>query len=90
MNITNNKWGSRIQEGGFLKKEASLPRGIKSWFRKEDAGRLASTVEGGRKLRIFAIGNFVKQCLLRSPHDWCMWIENDGTFDQISSHHKNG
>lgn len=50
-------------------------------------GRLASVVEGAGKQRIFAIGNYLKQRLLRPVHDWGMSvlhrIPQDGTFDQL-------
>lgn len=49
-------------------------------------GRLASVVEGAGKRRIFAIGNYLKQRLLRPVHDWGMEvlhrIPQDGTFNQ--------
>ncbi|ERM93379.1 hypothetical protein AMTR_s05705p00005250, partial [Amborella trichopoda] len=49
-------------------------------------GRLAFTVEGGGKLRMFAIGNYVRQRLIKPLHDWAMKvlasIPNDGTYDQ--------
>jgi hypothetical protein len=49
-------------------------------------GRLGSSVEGGGKRRIFAIGNYVNQRLLKPVHDWLMevlkMIPMDGTFDQ--------
>lgn len=49
-------------------------------------GRLASVVEGGGKRRIFAIGNYVMQRLLKPYHDWAMQVlrrlECDGTYDQ--------
>lgn len=49
-------------------------------------GRLAALVEGGGKRRIIAIGNYMKQRLLRPYHDWMMSvlsrIPNDGTYDQ--------
>lgn len=49
-------------------------------------GRLGQSCEGRAKRRIFAIGNFVNQCLLRPVHDWAMevltTIPMDGTFNQ--------
>ena len=46
-------------------------------------GRLACSVEGAGKRRIFAIGNYVNQRLLRPIHDWLMTVlRADGTFDQ--------
>lgn len=65
-----DRWVRRLKEEGFLQRGFKKPGGIRSVVRKEDAGRLASSVEGGGKRRIFAIGNFVKQCLLRGPHNW--------------------
>lgn len=48
-------------------------------------GRLGMCVEGSGKRRVFAIGNYVKQRLLRPYHDWCMkvfsLIPMDGTYD---------
>ena len=50
-------------------------------------GRLACSVEGGGKRRIFAIGNYVKQRLLKPYHDWAMELLRrlpmDGTFNQL-------
>lgn len=49
-------------------------------------GRLGQSVEGGGKRRIFAIGNYVNQRLLKPIHDWLMsvlkMIPMDGTFQQ--------
>lgn len=49
-------------------------------------GRLGGSVEGGGKRRIFAIGNYVCQRLLKPVHDWLMEvlrrIPMDGTFEQ--------
>lgn len=49
-------------------------------------GRLSAVVEGAGKRRVFAIGNYVRQSLLRPVHDWAMnvlkRIPMDGTFDQ--------
>ncbi|KAH7657964.1 RNA-dependent RNA polymerase mitoviral protein [Dioscorea alata] len=51
-------------------------------------GRLACSVEGASKRRIFAIGNYVNQRLLRPVHDWLMRllreIPIDGTFNQTT------
>lgn len=51
-------------------------------------GKLASAVVGGGKRRLFIIGNYVKQCLLKPYHDWAMSvlrrIPTDGTFDQTA------
>lgn len=42
--------------------------------------------EGGGKRRLFAIGNYINQRLLRSYHDWLMAVLRripcDGTFNQ--------
>lgn len=50
-------------------------------------GRLAQQVQGGGKRRVFAIGNYVNQRLLRPLHDWLMsilrTIPMDGTFNQL-------
>ena len=49
-------------------------------------GRLACSLPGGGKRRIFAIGHFLNQRLLKPVHDWCMTvlrsIPSDGTFNQ--------
>ena len=49
-------------------------------------GRLCQTLAGGGKRRIFAICNYVKQCLLTPIHDWSFEVLSkipmDGTFDQ--------
>ena len=49
-------------------------------------GRLGQSIEGGGKRRIFAIGNWVNQRLLKPVHDWLMsvlrHIPMDGTFSQ--------
>lgn len=49
-------------------------------------GRLAATLEGAGKRRVFAIGNYIKQRLLAPYHRWFMTrlrrIPMDGTFDQ--------
>nr|QVU28731.1 RNA-dependent RNA polymerase [Paris mitovirus 1] len=51
-------------------------------------GKLACAIEGGGKRRIFAIGNYVKQRLLRPYHDWFSTvlgrIPNDGTYNQLA------
>lgn len=51
-----------------------------------ECGRLGQSVEGGGKRRIFAIGNFINQRLLRPIHDWLMAVLRrlpcDGTFHQ--------
>lgn len=47
---------------------------------------LPLTCEGGGKRRVFPIGNYVKQRLLRPFHNWAMSVLRtlicDGTFDQ--------
>lgn len=49
-------------------------------------GRLGQSIEGGGKRRIFAIGNYVNQRLLKPVHDWLMEVlsrlSTDGTFNQ--------
>jgi hypothetical protein len=51
-------------------------------------GKLAMSMEGAGKRRIFAIGNYVKQRQLRPYHDWLARllsrIPNDGTYDQTA------
>jgi len=58
-------------------------------FRKAVFGRLARSVdEGGGKRRMFFIGNYVKQRILKPVHDWAAAVlkrlVNDGTFDQAA------
>jgi len=52
------------------------------------SGRLGQVVEGGGKRRIFAIGNYINQRLLKPVHDWLMEvlarIPMDGTFHQTT------
>lgn len=49
-------------------------------------GKLGCSCPGGGKGRIFAIGNYVNQRLLKPVHDWCMIVlrslPTDGTFNQ--------
>lgn len=49
-------------------------------------GKLGCSLEGAGKRRIFAIGNYVNQRLLRPVHEWCAEVLRrlscDGTFDQ--------
>lgn len=49
-------------------------------------GRIGMVEEGGGKRRLFAIGNYINQRLLRSYHDWLMAVLRripcDGTFNQ--------
>lgn len=49
-------------------------------------GRLGCSIEGGGKRRIFAIGNYINQRLLRPVHNWLMEVlkrlPSDGTFNQ--------
>lgn len=51
-------------------------------------GRLGCTIEGGGKRRIFAIGNYINQRLLKPVHDWLMdvlrGVPMDGTFQQTA------
>lgn len=50
-------------------------------------GRIAQVLDGAGKRRLFAIGNSIKQRLLRPVHDWAMSVlrtlPTDGTFDQM-------
>jgi len=50
-------------------------------------GRLCQVFDGAGKRRIFAIGNYIKQRLLRPVHDWAMSVlktlPTDGTYDQV-------
>lgn len=57
---------------------------------KSEKGRwgvLGKKVEGGGKVRIFAMLDSIRQALLRPIHDWIMsalrTIPNDGTYDQL-------
>lgn len=49
-------------------------------------GKLAGVTEGGGKLRLFLIGNYIKQRLLKPYHDWAMSVlrrlPGDGTYHQ--------
>ncbi|KAL7174747.1 hypothetical protein ACSBR1_043968 (mitochondrion) [Camellia fascicularis] len=81
----NNKWASEDDLEYF---ERSLGPQLKI-FRAPfapDTGRLGQTCEGGAKRRIFAIGNYVNQRLLKPVHDWAMEVlstlSTDGTFNQ--------
>ncbi|AWL21855.1 RNA dependent RNA polymerase [Chenopodium quinoa mitovirus 1] len=51
-------------------------------------GKLAQTLPGAGKRRIFAICNYVKQMLLKPIHSWAMKILSsipmDGTFNQVA------
>lgn len=51
-------------------------------------GRLASAIVGGGKRRLFIIGNYVKQRILKPYHDWVMTVlrclPNDGTYNQTA------
>lgn len=51
-------------------------------------GRLGRSVEGGGKNRIFAMGNWVNQRLLKPLHKWLMEVLRqlpmDGTFNQTA------
>lgn len=51
-------------------------------------GRLAGVIEGAGKRRLFAIGNYIKQRLLKPVHDWAAAvlkrIPMDGTFAQTA------
>lgn len=49
-------------------------------------GRLSQACTGDGKRRLFAIGNYINQRLLKPYHDWLMSVlrrlQTDGTFDQ--------
>lgn len=49
-------------------------------------GMLGSSFPGSGKRRIFAIGNYVIQRMLKGPHDWCAsllkTLKTDGTYNQ--------
>lgn len=51
-------------------------------------GRLGCSLEGSGKRRIFAIGNYINQRLLKAIHDWFSTLlrklPTDGTFDQTA------
>ncbi|GLU24478.1 hypothetical protein SLE2022_406090 [Rubroshorea leprosula] len=55
-------------------------------------GRLAHVVQGGGKVRIFAIGNWCNQRLLTPIHSWLAsllkMLPTDGTFNQIAPLHR--
>lgn len=55
-------------------------------------GKLAQSLEGAGKRRIFAIGNYVKQRLLNPVHEWEMAVLRclpcDGTFNQERPIHR--
>lgn len=70
----------RVRQGRAAKRTESGPT--------TSPGRLAfSTDAGDGKRRIFAIGNYVHQRLLRPLHDFLMRVlaclPTDGTFDQL-------
>lgn len=55
---------------------------------RPENGRFGSKLEGGGKVRAFAIGNPIVQALIRPLHDWVMSVlrklPTDGTFDQLA------
>ncbi|KAG6467065.1 hypothetical protein ZIOFF_075106 [Zingiber officinale] len=55
-------------------------------------GRLACSLEGAGKRRLFAIGNYIRQRLLHPVHDWGMRVLSrlpcDGTFQQERPIHR--
>lgn len=69
---------------------AMLEEGFASSYLKP--GRIAQCLDGGGKRRLFAIGNYIKQCCLRPVHDWAMkvlsMIPMDGTFNQVKPIHR--
>lgn len=54
----------------------------------EEAKRFAGVLSGDGKRRLFIIGNYVRQRLLRPYHDWAMTVLSrlrcDGTYDQLA------
>jgi len=84
MNTTFAMWDLEYFEskvGPYFSALLSAYRGIPI-----ATGRLCCVIEGDGKRRILAIGNYVKQRLLRPIHDWAMKVlsrlPSDGTFDQ--------
>lgn len=66
---------------------------LKAWDHRElRGGRLCQTLSGNGKRRLFVIGNYVKQRLLRPVHDWAMAVLRrlpcDGTYDQTAPLYK--
>lgn len=57
-----------------------------SRFGEVFCSRVAATPAGAGKLRLFIIGNYVKQRLLKPYHDWAMSVlrrlDGDGTYNQ--------
>jgi len=55
-------------------------------------GRLSQSLDGAGKRRIFAIGNYIRQRLLRPVHDWAMaalaTLPTDGTYNQLAPIHR--
>nr|UJQ92612.1 MAG: putative RNA-dependent RNA polymerase [Mitoviridae sp.] len=55
-------------------------------------GRLAQSLEGAGKRRLFVIGNYFKQRLLQPVHEWAMMVlrrlPTDGTFQQDRPIHR--
>jgi hypothetical protein len=64
---------------------ADLTSALSDWSLRP--GKVASSVEGAGKRRLFIIGNYVQQRLLRPVHDWAMDVlarlPCDGTFRQV-------
>jgi hypothetical protein len=86
----NNTKGAHEDMEFFEKNPAivflDLARGLSSYTSSLRPGKLAQSIEGAGKRRIFAIGNYVKQRLLYPIHVWGMsvlkTVPMDGTFDQ--------
>lgn len=61
-----------------------LPHGV--GYERIVTGRLGCSLEGAGKRRVFAIGNYVNQRLLRPVHEWLCAVlrrlPTDGTFWQ--------
>ena len=68
---------ARVKPKGYMESQDSVPA---------IPNRIAGSREGKGKLRLFVIGNYIKQRLLRPLHDWTMDVLRrlpcDGTFNQ--------
>jgi len=87
------KWNTQVINSNLERFESSpLPKVLMdalSAFQGYEVlpGRLCQVLDGAGKRRIFAIGNYIKQRLLRPVHDWSMSVLRtlpcDGTYDQV-------
>ena len=63
-----------------------FPEDMAEKFEDVYHSRVAASIEGGGKRRLFIIGNYVQQRLLRPYHDWAMSVlrrlPQDGTYNQ--------